>query len=300
MVRLRCTGLAALLLLAGCASLFERSGEQFSQGMTGALVDDARAGRLDPLVDHTIATLAIAAERELTPRVERDVRLLVRAALEALDPAAREEELDAFARRLTASVVQTMGADLSRATEQRIGPALGAVLRDDVLPALSTALRDDFGPATEELISRATKSAGEELAASLLPGGSLDRALAHQRGLALGEVEAAVQRQLSSSEGIADRLTDRLLGAAAAAALFMTLVGALALWLWWRSRKQAHGYERAVEVVTTLIHEGAGRSGTVEELVAALRSQDRSKEGAAALDAFLESRPHLKVRKPPG
>jgi hypothetical protein len=291
--------LALLLTTSACGAFFRSSGAEMGRGMSGAMVEEARAGNLDPLVEHTVRAVAEAAEVELTPRVERDVRRIVQAALAELDPDARGEELDAFARRITTSIVDTLGAGLSGVTEERIGPAIGRVLREDVLPALSEILRDDLGPATESLVVRSVRGGSEELAASLMPGGALDRAFEHQRRVALQDIESAFGRQLDETESFTGRFSDRVIGAAAAFSVLVALAALVAGWLWWRSRAQARAYEQALEVMTSLIREEAGRSGDVASLVGSLRALDRGAEGTAALDSFLDRRPHLKVPKAP-
>lgn len=312
------TTVLSLCLLSGCAAFFQGAGENLTVGAARVLGEpDPQVARLVQQIGDEVAKVT---REKLDPVMREAVRGIVESALDAAFDPARTQRGEDLVAGLAARVTDVVTEGMAEGTRERLGPALRASLQEQlgpgiaeltrvhVGPAIGGLLRDDVGPATGQLLEKdvrpvlgglardMARGATEELAASLEEGGRLDKALARQRGLVRGDIEDTVDGSVTAGSRAVDTFAERALGALGVGSLVLGAVAAGVAWLWWTWRKKAMAYEQTVALLTTAIQQHAGQDG-VGTLVEALRGLDRTADGPAALDQFLNERPWLKVKK---
>lgn len=305
------TILLGLCLLSGCAAFFEHAADRITRGVASGL--EASDPQLDRLVQLLGDEVAKVTQQKVDPVLREVVRGVIAEGLDEAFSDARVQRGEDRLARLVARVVSVAGEGMAEDTRTRLGPALRAVLEQELGPALQNVtravgpamagvLRDDLGPASAQVLDQQlrpvlagtarelTRGVVDELATALEADGRLDQALARQRTLARQDVQGT----LGDGVRAVDSITDRLMGALGVGVVVLGIAAAGGIWLWWRARRQAVAYEHTVTLLTTAIQRHADRDG-VGDLVEALRGLDRTADGPAALDRFLNERPWLKV-----
>jgi hypothetical protein len=276
-----------------------------TDGVLDSLTNDERerviAKLIDVYVDQFSDAVAHALDVKLGPAIQRQVRASVRSVLdEMLDDRTRAGVAE-FSTRVTLSVLHAIGNGIRteigpgiaiaigelapavrRMLERELGPGLRTVIEDDLAPATAKAL-DTITPAMAHTVEESSRAAARGVARGIddVWGPSFDR--------------HAAQLKTALADGRRDLVSTAELVLIAGLGLVVGIVSVMLIWRHLVGRKREDALNLVIEQIKQLEHEEAIRS-----LVHKIHDNGRARPGGAALAAYLDQHPALKVPRDNG
>jgi hypothetical protein len=274
-------------------------------GTADALSPPGGGSALDDYVTRFMKITATELDADLGPAVARQVRGAVAAVIDEIMSDKARAGTEQLVEAITRTAVSSLGSGAAAELRTHLGPQLGDLIEHVVGPALARSLTNDLGPALAAILRDGImRTLATSLQTDLQPklvGLVEASSAAAGRGFftgALDKIEPAVDRMMARLDATAQA------GKQGAQSVFYTVValvlaliigilGAIVI----ARQRQLSNTQSALRMVASEIRD-MDTNPHVRELAARIKQHSvKHKPGGAALTAFLESNPELKVRK---